>query len=225
MRKFLPVARYDCSAFVLLLALCGIPQFSSADVPDPRVLVDTTIETLRAQVNEEQARIKHDPVYAMDVVADAIEPHMDVKLAGRLVLGRHWLGASEAQRAGFVDGLRRLLLRVFALHISDYTDAEVTYSPTVFSGKAGQRAQVRTQVARPGSPAVPVDYRLHRVGGAWKVYDVAIFGVSIVRTYHLTIDADVRARGLDGVIEQINTMSPLGRDRTATEREAPGYNG
>ncbi|MGR9092723.1 MAG: MlaC/ttg2D family ABC transporter substrate-binding protein, partial [Gammaproteobacteria bacterium] len=140
----MPADRYDYRGFVLLFVLCGIPVLSRAEGPDPQVLVDGTIEALRSQVIREQARIKHDPEYAMDVVADALEPHMDVKLAGRLVLGRHWMDASETQRTGFVDGLRRLLLRVFALHISNYTDAEVTYSPTVFSGKSGQRAKVRT---------------------------------------------------------------------------------
>lgn len=225
LRKFLLGGRYDYGAFVLLFLLWGSPGSGHADAADPQVLVDSTIETLRAQVVAEQARIERDPAYAMDMVANTIEPHMDIKLAGRLVLGRHWINASETQRTGFVDGLRRLLLRVFALHIGNYTDAEVTYTPTVFSGKAGQRAQVRTQVSRSGSPAVPVDYRLHRVDGTWKVYDVAIFGVSIVRTYHSTIDADIRERGLDSVIEQINAMSPLGRGRTTTERAAPDYSG
>ena len=88
-----------------------------------------------------------------------------------------------------------------------------------------QRAKVRTQVSRAGSPAVPVDYRLHRVDGVWKVYDVAIFGVSIVRTYHATIDADIRERGLDSVIEQINAMSPLDRGRTTSEWALPGHSG
>ena len=146
-RKFLPVESYAYAAFAMLL-FCGSPASADADVADPQVLVDSTIETLRAQVIAEQARIERDPAYAMGVVADAIEPHMDVKLAGRLVLGRHWMNASETQRVGFVDGLRHLLLRVFALHIGNYTDAEVTYSPTVFSGKAGQRARVRTQASR-----------------------------------------------------------------------------
>jgi len=211
--------RYAYGALALFIVLCGNPAPGRADAADPQVLVETTIETLRSRVIADQARIEREPSYAMDVIRDAVEPHMDLKLAGRLVLGRHWLDASENQRAAFVDGLRRLLLRVFALHVSNYTDARVTYAPTVFSGSKRQRAKVRTQVSRNGSPAVPVDFRLHRVDGGWKVYDVAIFGVSIVRTYHVTIDADVRARGLDSVIEQINSMSPIPPGQTAREHE------
>lgn len=211
--------------FVLCLFLCGNPAQGRAETSDPQVLVETTIETLRSRVIADQARIEREPAYAMGMIADTVEPHMDIKLAGRLVLGRHWLDASESQRDAFVDGLRRLLLRVFALHISNYTDANVTYAPTMFSGAQQQRAKVATKVSRNGSPAVPVDFRLHRVDGAWKVYDVAIFGVSIVRTYHATIDADIRARGLDSVIDQINSMIPVSPERTTKEPAGAGYNG
>jgi phospholipid transport system substrate-binding protein len=151
-------------------------------------------------------------------------PHLDMHLASRLVLGRHWQDASAVQRDAFVDGLRRLLIRIFAAHIGDYHDAEVEYFPTIFNGDRHQRATVRTRVSRGGSPEVSVDYRLYLTDNGWKVYDVAIFGVSLVKTYHITIDSDVEKLGLDGVIEQINAKVPLhGPHRGAgSERAAAG---
>lgn len=214
---------FGVAALVAFLGVSVAPAY--AEMPDPKALVATTIESLRSQVIADRDRIEREPEYAMAVIADAVEPHMDIRLAGRLVLGRHWGDASEQQRDAFVDGLRRLLLRVFALHISNYTDAELAYAPTTFSGAQQQRAKVGTTVSRNGSPAVPVDFRLHRVDGGWKVYDVAIFGVSIVRTYHATIDADIRARGLDSVIEQINSMVPIAPARSSLDSPAAGYGG
>lgn len=213
LRNCRPGGWHALSVCALIIFLCGNPDEGWAETSDPQNLVETTIEALRSRVTTDRARIEREPAYAMDVIAASLEPHMDIKLAGRLVLGRHWLDASEGQRDAFVDGLRRLLLRVFALHISNYTDASVTYAPTIFSGAKGQRAKVATKVLRNGAPAVPVDFRLHQLDGVWKVYDVAIFGVSIVRTYHATIDADIRARGLDSVIDQINSMVPVSPER------------
>jgi len=195
------------TALVFLIATAA----GAADVTDPRKLVDDTIETLRERVIREETRILRDPGHAIGIMQEIIAPHIDVQLAGRLVLGRHWAGASTAQREAFIDALRHLLLRIFALHVSTYTDAEVSFGPTVYTGRQQQRARVRTEVSRGGSPTVTVDYRLRRNDNAWKVYDVAIFGISIVKTYHLTIDADVRKHGLDGVIDQINAMSPIDR--------------
>lgn len=181
----------------------------ASERPDPRDLVDTTIETLRKNVSRDAALLDGDPEHAFALVESAVAPHIDMRLASRLVLGKHWQGASENQRDAFVEGLRRLLLRIFATHIRDYSTATVDYSPTVLVGKDNQRAIVRTEVSRAGIPSVSVDYRLHHAHGEWKIYDVAIFGISLVKTYHLTIDGELQRDGLDRVIQRINALYPL----------------
>jgi phospholipid transport system substrate-binding protein len=181
----------------------------ASDQADPRRLVDTTIETLRESLIRDQAVAARDPEYSMALVESIVSPHIDMRLAGRLVLGAHWQEATPTQRDAFVAGLRRLLLRIFALHLSEYSAAEVAYSPTVFKGEDQQRAIVRTQVSRPGTPPVSVDYRLYRSVDGWKVYDVSVVGISLVKTYHIAIAHDVRKYGLDTVIEQINAKTPL----------------
>ncbi len=203
---------------VWLPVLAVIASVQAAEISDPRVLVDATIETLRENVHRDQALIEGDPEYAMQLVEGILSPFVDLRLTGRLVLGAHWKEATAAQREAFVDGLRRLLLRVFALHVSDYQEAEVAYSPTVFKGKNQQRAVVRTEVTREGVPPVAVDYRLYRSIDGWKVYDVSIFGVSLLKTYHITIQYDLKKHGLDGVIEQINAKVPL----TKADSFSPG---
>lgn len=193
----------------MLGSLVALGPAQALDMPDPRGLVDMTIETLRESLIRDQSRVESDPEYSMALVENIVMPHVDLRLTARLVLGSHWREATPAQRDAFVEGLRRLLLRVFALHLSDYSDAEIVYSPTVFKGENNQRAIVRTRVSRPGVPPVSVDYRLYRSADGWKVYDVAILGISLVKTYHITIAYDLKKIGLDGVIEQINAKSPL----------------
>jgi phospholipid transport system substrate-binding protein len=204
--RYRAVAKYRLFLIGLLIMCVSAPAVGA---PDPRVIVDTTIETLREHVIRDQARIEDDPEYAMALIEDLVSPHVDLRLASRLVLGSHWNDATPAQRNAFVDGLQRLLLRVFALHISDYRDAQVDYSPTVYKGDKNQRAVVRTAVSRNGVPPVRVDYRLYRGSDGWKVYDVSVVGISLVKTYRLTIEYDLQKYGLDRVIEQINAKMPL----------------
>lgn len=190
----------------LLLMWTNVP---AQDRNDPRELIDKTIETLREQVIREQRRLQSEPRYAMVLVEGILSPHVDLKLASRLVLGTYWNVATVAQRDAFVDGLQRLMLRIIALHISDYRDAEVVYSPTLFKGAERRRAVVRTKVSRDGGAPVSVDYRLYRGAAGWKVYDVSIVGISLVKTYRITIEYDLKKYGIDGVIEQINAKVPL----------------
>jgi len=204
-----PINRLRGRAIAIMCFAATAVAAPAGPLEDPQQLVDATIEQLRAEVTRDSQLIDADPVYAMDLVESAIAPHIDVRLTSRLVLGRHWRDAKPAQRDRFVDGLRRLLLRLIATHINDYRDALVAYSPTVFKGEHNKRATVRTQVSKAGTPPVSVDYRLYLTKAGWKVYDVAIYGISVVKTYHLTLDADIRKLGLDGVIDEINAKFPL----------------
>ena len=195
----------------LLAVLLGPGQVQADETRAPRELVDSTIEALRASVIRDQALMESDPDYAMTLVETTVAPHVDMRLASRLVLGKYWREATTAQRDAFVDGLRRLLMRIFAIHIRDYSDAEITYSPTIFKGEDNRRAVVRTHVSRSGAPEVSVDYRLYNATDGWKVYDVSIVGISLIKTYHLTLQRDLKRHGIDDVIDQINAKSPLHR--------------
>jgi phospholipid transport system substrate-binding protein len=59
-------------------------------------------------------------------------------------------------------------------------------------------------VAATGAPAIPIDYKLYRDGGgAWKVYDVVIDGISLVSTYRNNFNSQIGRVGIDGVIESL----------------------
>lgn len=206
--------------FFLVSLLVGTAGVAS-EKPDPQVLVDRTIETLRETVVRDAALIESDPRHALMIAEHTIAPHIDMVLASRLVLGKHWHEATDTQREAFVESLSGLLMRIFALYMRDYTDAAVEYEPTQFMGESGQRALVRTRVSRGGGTPLSVDYRMHRSLDGWKVYDVKIFGISLVRTYHISVDNDVDRVGLDEVIEQINALFPLGGSDALPVVEAP----
>lgn len=211
------------NAWLCVLAasvFCGLVQAS--DQQDPRDLVETTIETLRENVIRDATLMERDPLHALMLVENIVAPHVDMRLASRLVLGKHWQAATELQRDAFVEGLRGLLMRIFAIHIRDYSNAAVAYQPTVLTGKGDRRAMVRSEVTRPGIPAVSVDYRMWRTDGVWKIYDVAILGISLVKTYHITIASELERHGLDGVIAKINAKIPLQKaDGTPPNDVAP----
>jgi phospholipid transport system substrate-binding protein len=203
--------RTNLTAGALCLALAllfGVLPCAATQV-DPSELLATTIEALRTRVVEDHERVSNDPRYAMTLIEQLIAPHVDMRLASRLVLGKHWNEATDPQRDAFVRGLTQMLLRVFAGRLSDFGTAEVSFMPTEFKGRDSKRAIVRTVVSRPGFAEVTVDYRFYDSPQGWKLYDVGVFGISLIRTYHVTIDNQLREYGLDHVIEGINAQSSL----------------
>lgn len=193
---------------VVVAIFFGIPSVA-AHQDDPSKLLVTTIETLRSKVVGDFERVSRDPHYAMSLVEQLVAPHVDMRLASRLVLGKHWRHATDPQRLAFEEGLTQMLLRLFASRVEDFASADITYAPTEFKGSDNKRAVVRTVVSRPGLAEVSVDYRFYDSPGGWKVYDVGIFGVSLIKTYHVTIENQLRESGLDHVIDGINAISPV----------------
>ena len=207
-RRF-PVGRLIVRWVIVPCIALAVGAASASATQDPRDLVDTTIETLRENVQRDAALLDTDPAHALSLVERVVAPHIDIRLASRLVLGRHWVAATDLQRDAFVDGLRGLLMRIFAIHLRDYSTAEVAFAPTVLHGDDKRRAVVRTEVTRAGIPPMNVDYRLYHTDGRWLIYDVSIFGISVVKTYRLTIDGELERHGIDGVIQQINALLPM----------------
>ncbi|MCC6713889.1 MAG: ABC transporter substrate-binding protein [Gammaproteobacteria bacterium] len=192
---------------ILLALLCSTAWVGAAAESvgndDPQALVRDTIEKLRAAVLRDKAAIEGDPNRAVAVVDEIVSPHVDATRSGRLILGKHWRTATPEQRQQFIDLYRRLLLRTYAIHVSDYTDVGVDYLATMPLGEEGKDAVVRTRVMRPGKDAANVDYRMTRSGSGWKVYDVVANGVSIVVSFRSGVDAEIQQFGIDGLITRL----------------------
>ena len=206
------------------------PAAAAADPGDPQVLVRHTVDTLSSAVEADLTLLGEDPFAAMALLDQVLSPHVDLPLISRLILGRRWKAATPAEQHAFVDAMHRMLLRMFALHLKDYRGVSVDYLPTEYRGDQGQRAIVRTRVASPRRPTVSVDYRMTWDGSAWKVYDVSLFGVSVVRTYHHMVKSVVERRGIAALIADMEAMAPLpprncGESQWAGEPEIRGCQG
>jgi phospholipid transport system substrate-binding protein len=62
---------------------------------------------------------------------------------------------------------------------------------------------VKSEVRQPGQQPVSIDYTMQKADDSWKVYDVAVGGVSLVTTYRDTFNAEVRQGGVDGLIKSL----------------------
>ena len=66
------------------------------------------------------------------------------------------------------------------------------------------KATIRTKVHLDDGTEVPVNYSLRRgKEGPWRVYDVAIEGISYVKNFREQLGAEINRRGLDAVITRL----------------------
>ena len=76
--------------------------------------------------------------------------------------------------------LSDLLEKTYVRNIESYDNEKFTYA----SEKIDEPyAEVNGKIVTNEGEEIKMQYRLHRVGGAWKVYDLVIEGISLVNNY------------------------------------------
>lgn len=186
-----------------LLAIFSVGPAASAAPPtasDAKTLIATTIEAVRHALAADPTLARGErPEQVAAIIAELVLPHVDTRMSGRLIMGRHWRAATPAQRAAFIAGYRDLLLRTYATHATDYLSAEVAILSAAPAGRDGRMLQVRTRVTRPGKPVATVDYRMTAHDSEWKVFDAVVQGVSLVSTLRTAVDTEIQQLGIDGL--------------------------
>lgn len=182
----------------------GVSQAAETSVAQgPQELMDSVAQQMFAALDANRAAIRKNPDKALPLVDSILLPHFDSEYAARLVLARHWNEATADQRSRFVLALYRALLRLYGSAIADFTSDRLKLLP--FRGDpASNEAIVHTMVRRDSGAMVPVDYRMHRVDGGWKVYDVIIEGISYVKNYRTDLGTEIEQKGLEEVIQRLD---------------------
>ena len=77
----------------------------------------------------------------------------------------------------------------------------------------GNEATVKTEVRLKAGPPIQINYSMHLGNEAWKVYDVTVDGVSLVTNYRGTFTTQIRDKGLDALITDLQQRNSAGNPR------------
>ena len=165
-------------AILILAVLLMIPLQSFAATPKETVEtgVNKVISTLsnpafKAKTKDEQ----------IAQIGERINEIFDFKELSRRTLGREWKKMKPEQQKEFVELFRELLQGVYADRLLAYTDQKIVFDKEKMLKKG--RAEVQSHIVLSDGRKVPIFYRLTDKSGSWKVYDLIIEGVSLVKNY------------------------------------------
>jgi phospholipid transport system substrate-binding protein len=109
-----------------------------------------------------------------------VDSIFDYKELSKRSLGRNWRRLNPDQQKEFVNLFRRLLGKAYMDRIMAYADEKVVFFKETFFSE--NKAEVKSKLITK-SNEIPMYYRLILENDSWKVYDVSIEGVSLVRNY------------------------------------------
>ncbi len=183
----------------LYCLLLGGMGSAAAQVLAPDVLARNTTNEVIEIVKQDREIKAGNAKRIYELVEAKILPHFDFRQMTQLAVGRHWARATPEQQQRLTDEFRALLVRTYAASISSVADYKVDFKPLRMR-PGDEDVTVSTEVSRPGSPPITIDYRMQKQAGGWKVYDVLVDNVSLVTVYRNSFNSEVRKGGIDGLI-------------------------
>ena len=190
-------------AFILatLAAACSFTAAATSSTSAQDLVKTTTDQVLETLANEREA-IENSPDRLFEIVDEIVLPHFDFERMSRRVLGKAWKRASPEQQSNFIKEFQTLLVRTYATALKAYSDETIEFLPSR-EKEGGKETTIRTQIVLSGSPPIPMNYEMYERDDGWKVFDVAIDGVSLVINYRSTFRSEIRKNGVDGLIARL----------------------
>jgi phospholipid transport system substrate-binding protein len=203
-----------CALLAPFVSASAAETAAPAPGPAPQQLIETTARKLLEALDADRERARTDAAHVRKLVDQILLPHFDTDYAARLVLGKHWRGATQAQRQRFVDAFYQSLLRNYGSALAEFTANRLQVLP--FRGDLSSgHATVRTEVKRDNGQRVPVNYTLRATPQGWKAWDVTIEGISYVRNFRNDVGAEIDQRGFEALIQRLEAENRRGAPKPA----------
>ena len=183
-------------AFVLLIFSAS----ANSSLPEPEALVRKITSEVLHELKSDTGLQAGDKAKAIALAEKKILPHLDFMEATRFVMGRSWARASPEQRQRLVAEFRRLLVRTYANAFHGYGGQAMEVLP-VRMHPQDTEVTVRNRYLRPGAPPLMVDYAMHKTPEGWKIFDVAVEGISMLMVYRAEFSEQLRRAGVDDLIQ------------------------
>ncbi|PIE69902.1 MAG: hypothetical protein CSA21_00065 [Deltaproteobacteria bacterium] len=132
-----------------------------------------------------------------------VKKGFDFREMSKRVLGRTWRTISAEQQQQFTELMTKLLENVYIGKFEEYEQHAEKYG-VKYVGELvkGRRAQVTTEIAG-GKQGQLVHYVMQLDGDVWKVYDVNIEGMSLIRNYQEQFKSILRTEKFAGLVKTI----------------------
>lgn len=194
---------------ILVLFMWGSLAYAStpnANVQNPQVFVQGIVTSLQSQIGGKQEELEDNPQKLYAIIKTTIIPHVDIDRMAGLALGPKWRTATTAQQQQFINGFGLLLTKTYANAILTITDYQIIVSP--LRGNSWESAQYvavnGAVVSQVNGQRSNLTYYLERSGNTWKIYDLAVEGVSFLKNYQSQFQSFSDMNSLLAKISQLN---------------------
>jgi len=173
----------------------------------PKETLQNSIDTLLSEFSARRAELENDKAKTYLFAESIIQQSWDFPKMAQLVLGKNWRTIDDQQKEAFISAFKGLLIRTYSSAMFKQTGKEsIKLKEPIYKGTKKNRAVISAEGSLgDGSGNVPLSFSMFQNKAAeWKIYNVAIAGVSLVTTYRSSYNQIIAAKGIDYLIASIN---------------------
>jgi len=196
--KRFPVLSLLACLFVLFMHQGSVTAVESSSATEA---VKETIDQVLGILGDEKIKKPEHTDERIAALEKVIAKRFDYEEMGKRTLGRTWKKLNAAQQKEFVELFQEFLSNTYAGNIDGYSGKRVEY---IKERRKGKFAEVQTKVVSEKSE-VRLDYRLLKNSNSWRVYDVVIEGVSLVKNFRGQFARIIKTTGIEGLLEKLRS--------------------
>lgn len=155
-----------------------------------------------------------------DKIWEIVRQAFDFTEVAMRALAQDWKNFNKEQRADFTEVFATLLKNTYI----DKLQSEFQDETVQFIGEekvSDDKCAVKTKVIRNGKIEIPMDYSMRLRDGQWKVYDVIVEGVSLVKNYRTQFKDILSKETPDQLIIRLKEKV-VKQDKDRIEKRAKG---
>jgi phospholipid transport system substrate-binding protein len=163
------------------------------------IVYETTQEVLN-RLETDKNRLEKEPEYIQVIVSELIVPHMDFNTMAALTLGKHWKELTDIEQSCFSNNFKNLLIGRYAYILLSYRDQNIHYQSAMPIGEKDY-VSIRQTLTRPDVKPLTLAYPMRPENDTWKVVDLVVDDVSLIRTYRKMFNKEIKAEGLNNFVK------------------------
>lgn len=204
MRKIIAQCLHSLTILALLLALAAPCVASPAS--QAKQTLETAVNRILGAIRNPDYENPNTRGPLRRQIEDEVYHIFDFGEFSLRTVGPRWQTFSAAQKKSFSDAFASLLFNTYLNKITGYNGETVAYTGETVSPDGG-KVEVKTLITMKDSKKIPVNYRMMHKDGAWRVYDVIIENISLVKNYRTQFQDILNSASPEQLTERVRAKA------------------
>ena len=169
-----------CQPFLIAMLLACALLAPSVQAGEPTEVVRTGIYGVLEVLRQTDLKAPANKMERRNRIRKIIHQYFDFEAMSRRSLARNWRKRTPEEKAEFIKLFSYLMELNYANTLESYTDEKIVFDKETSDAEF---ARVKTVIITTDKKEIDITYRLHKIKDGWRVYDVLVEGVSLLKNY------------------------------------------